>query len=70
VNCNIEIGGVTGLGQSLVEVDMIRFLSLTPLFRGVICGARISQLFQQFHHVHEAPKPLKRLRSPVIVPPN
>jgi hypothetical protein len=57
VNCNIEIGSVIGLGQSLVEVDMIRFLSLTPLFRGVICGARICQLFQQCHYFHEAPKP-------------
>ena len=27
---------------------------------------RISELFQQFHCVHEAPKPLKRLRPPVI----
>jgi hypothetical protein len=31
-------GSVSGLGQSLVEVDMICFSSLTPLFRGVICS--------------------------------
>ncbi len=40
MNCNIEIGSVIGLGQSLVEVDMIRFpLINTPLQRGVLSGA-------------------------------
>ena len=41
MNCNIEIGSVSGLGKRLVQVD-IRCLSLMLLFRGVICGARIS----------------------------
>ena len=63
VNCNTEICSVIGLRQSLVEVDMIRFpLINTPLQRGGM-WARISELFQQFHYVDEALKPLKRLRS-------
>src|SRR5258705_2604343 len=32
VTCNIEICRVVGLRQSLVEVDMIRFPLITPIF--------------------------------------
>jgi hypothetical protein len=41
---------------------MIGVLSLIPLFRGVTCGLRISELFQQFRYVHEARKTVKTVR--------
>ena len=35
--------------------ELLVFLSLAPLFRGVIYESRISQLFQQFHYGEEPP---------------
>ena len=43
--CNIEIDSVTGTGQRLVEVDLIRLPLINPSsFRGVFRGAGFYEL--------------------------
>ena len=62
MNCNIEIGSVTGLGKRLVDVDIDSFpLINTPLQRGDLWGADL-QLFQQFDYVREGAKNVKTVR--------
>src|SRR5437773_1717433 len=55
VDCNIEIGSVVGLGQSLVEVDMIRSpLINTPLQRGDLWGADLPTVSTVSHRLRGA----------------
>jgi hypothetical protein len=44
-------------------LSSIFLISLTPLFRGVICGASICELFQQFHRIHETAKTVETVAT-------
>src|SRR6266498_3065742 len=60
VACNIEIDSVTGTGQPLVEVDLIRLpLINTPLQRGELRSADLRTVSTVSRHPQPA-KPLNR----------
>jgi len=65
VDCNIEIGSVVGLVQSLVEVDMIHSpLINTPLQRGDLWGADLPTVST----VSQRPRGAKTVKTVAIRP--